>query len=582
MLDGPSSNYLIAGNYVSTSSNDSQYMYFVDRTGHSLPISTQYPTNVTSMPFTIRVPNDGYSYESNTGTIKASRTPNISLGTNTVTLALASYFVDPSGLPLTYTMIQNPLSNAVLAGSNLSITGNWRERAMPIIVRATNTDNQYADNTIFYVEKTSPNPALVGTLSTQYIGSRSVAFNLSNYFTDTVTNSGLTFSIPYNPQGSATINGNNLSIVGNSRGLSYNVVVRATNGYAKFSERTVTISENKEFQIIDRNTSNAWKYNYSTQRVSLQNGSNMSLETVGPSGTTLGTGTNTAISYWLRDNITGNYIIPTGTSNELTLASGTGYHIALFTTDAGSNWTINWNQELQDSISSLPYQGQSIAWNSNNDTLIPNSWADQTYTNTWVVQNIVNPLLNDAISGGARNTRSNLEINSNTIIRMPLGPFSAALSMNVSHPILGPGGSNSYAISCSHSSPLHAFDSKNTLYSVENGSPWTAWFRLESPIMTTLQSYSVYGNTGSATFAARVISSWSVQGSVDGSNWDTIDTQSGQTWSTTIARRSYNIPTMSNSIPFNSYRLLAQSKSINSTRHIIIVGDIEFFVKPMI
>jgi hypothetical protein len=175
---------------------------------------------------------------------------------------MASYFTDFSGAGLSYTITNNPYSNAYLSGSTLYVPGNYRNTSYNVTVQASNSYGQTASTTITVTESVAaPTANSMGSTST--LNTSSVSYYLYSYFSGTITS----FSVTSNPYSSASISGNYLYIYPNNRGTSYYVTVTAYNsgGSASASlyvtEGSTTsnfISYNDWYSILTRYTNGSF------------------------------------------------------------------------------------------------------------------------------------------------------------------------------------------------------------------------------------------------------------------------------------------------------------------------------------
>lgn len=80
------------------------------------------------------------------------------------------------------------------------------------------------------------------SLGTVYLTNNTRTFNLSNYFTNSVSGS-LVYTVTSDPYLNTSITSNTLSIIGNYRNTTYTVTVRATNAYNSYVESSLTVVE---------------------------------------------------------------------------------------------------------------------------------------------------------------------------------------------------------------------------------------------------------------------------------------------------------------------------------------------------
>ena len=174
--------------------------------------------------------------------IVAATFASISVTNNTSNVALATYFSDPQGSALYYWVSANPQLNATIAGSTLSVAGNYRGAAYNVGVSASNVYGLSITGSVAVTEP-NPVPALSGvTLPITAIGTNTATFAAATAFTVT---SAVTYTVTANPFSNATINATTgaLSVVGNNRGVGpYVVTVAATNASGTAST-SVTIVE---------------------------------------------------------------------------------------------------------------------------------------------------------------------------------------------------------------------------------------------------------------------------------------------------------------------------------------------------
>lgn len=586
--------FYVAGNYATSSSNESQFVFHKDKTGHSTQISSVNPNNNSSMSYFIRIPADGFMYESNTGLVNAPPAPPITLSniTNAI-VPLQTMFTSSNGQQFEYTIVHNPLSNVTLVNNTLVFTNDFRARTYYIIVRATDiSTSNYAENSLVAVERIPPNPILQTALPVQYLGNRLAQINLCNYINGSNTPNGVTFTITGNPQNSATISNNILYVQGNYRATQYNITVEATNKYGGKVSTSMFVSENKEFELLDAVTSSSWKYDSATQRIRLNVGTNMCFEPQS-TGVTLGTGGDSCLSYRYRDNLSGLFLAWAGSGNsrELTLSAGAS-DFGFFSVDSGSNWVLHHPTTLPNLNSTLPFEGWWAVYNSNTDRFIINQWANKLYREQWIIRNKDDPTTNTALAG-SRYFRQNRVFDSNAIVRMPPGPFwVGSNSLSITHPVLGPTGSNIYRITTADGGiPENIFLSDasfggSTIWFVSRTTMYTGSFTMEFPIPVKLQNYNLHTNLNHINNWSWNISEWSLAIAMESNDpFTQIDFQTGVKWRrdyTNLAngapRHSFTISSSSNEIPFKFLKLTATPKQ-NGANYQIWLEEAEFYVK---
>lgn len=170
----------------------------------------------------------------------ASSFGSVTLGNNTVNYFVPNYFTTFStGYSLTYAIISNPLSNATIdVGCNLSVVGAYRKNIYSIVVRAT--DNFGYSNTSTLAVTESNSVVAVTAQSTLSLAADTRYVGLSNVFSGVTS---LTYGLSSNPYNNASLNTGVVSIVGDYRSTSYNVWVRATDGYATTATTNLPVTE---------------------------------------------------------------------------------------------------------------------------------------------------------------------------------------------------------------------------------------------------------------------------------------------------------------------------------------------------
>lgn len=159
-------------------------------------------------------------------------------GTTTTAVSLTARFLNPQGLSVVYSLVNNPNSNASISGSNLNLVGFFRgTTAYTVTVRAT-AGGSSADWSTSVTESTANPPTVVTSTIPRvdvYNTQARNTTNVSGYFTDpqslplsytaTVTAGGW--------NGTYSISGATLNVTGpgvNTSSQNITLSVTATNG----------------------------------------------------------------------------------------------------------------------------------------------------------------------------------------------------------------------------------------------------------------------------------------------------------------------------------------------------------------
>lgn len=185
----------------------------------------------SSAPISVTVTNRfgrtatiSYPFRITGSNIVFSNIGSTSLTNNTTSYNMASYFTDFSGTGLSYTITNNPYSNAYLSGSTLFVPANYRNATYNVTVQASNSFGQTASTTITVTEGLAP-PSASSMGSTSTLNTTQVNYYLYSYFSGTITS----FSITSSPYSNASISGGYLYINPNNRNTSYYITVTAYN-----------------------------------------------------------------------------------------------------------------------------------------------------------------------------------------------------------------------------------------------------------------------------------------------------------------------------------------------------------------
>lgn len=147
--------------------------------------------------------------------------PNIllTLSNNTVVYNLNDYF---SGHIISFSELQDNYNNASIIGSNLYITGDYRDIEYDIIVQATNAYG----STPWLIQTTELlRPPEVTNPSTKELVYGDYIYNLNDY----VIGNKLIYSISQNPYSNITLDSSNLTVNANYRDNTYNILIDVTN-----------------------------------------------------------------------------------------------------------------------------------------------------------------------------------------------------------------------------------------------------------------------------------------------------------------------------------------------------------------
>ena len=148
-----------------------------------------------------------------------------SISKNQASVYLPSFFTEYSATGLTYTITNNPQSNATISNSYLYVQGNNRNKSYTITVQATNSYSQNANISIGIIEYPPP-PSTNGNIPDQSCDTGNYSLTVSSYFSGIITS----YSVTYNLNNNLSIDNNgNLSWSCSYRNTKYQVNITASN-----------------------------------------------------------------------------------------------------------------------------------------------------------------------------------------------------------------------------------------------------------------------------------------------------------------------------------------------------------------
>lgn len=171
--------------------------------------------------------------------ITPSGTLNLSKGTTNVNIG--TWFTTPTNIK-EYGLFANPYSNASVSQGGLTVIADYRNTTYNVLIYSSNLFGNSTNATMTITESIAPVPT-TSTLGTVTLNANTQTYTLSSYFGDT-TGSSLSYALTANPNSNASIAAGVLSVTGLFRGSTYNVIVRATNGYNRSSTNTLAVTEN--------------------------------------------------------------------------------------------------------------------------------------------------------------------------------------------------------------------------------------------------------------------------------------------------------------------------------------------------
>ena len=167
----------------------------------------------------------------------------VSLTNTTPTYWLASYFSDPQGSALSYSITAgNPYGSAYLSGGYLYVPSAYRNTNYTITVTATNIYAKSVSNTMTVYEAAQPVPTFADMGTITILSSLSQTITLSNYLTD-YSGTSITYNVMANPKSNVTLSGGILTIKGAGRNTTYTITVKATNGNNQSVSSSVNVYE---------------------------------------------------------------------------------------------------------------------------------------------------------------------------------------------------------------------------------------------------------------------------------------------------------------------------------------------------
>ena len=169
----------------------------------------------------------------------------VSLGAFPKTYSLSNYFSAAVGTtPLSYAICANPLSNATLSDSSLTLTGDYRGTSYDVQVSATNSFDKMLVQSLSVTEPAPPSPVVLETLGNITLTTGIATYDLSDFFTTAADTLPLTFALLDNPQANASLGTDAILVVsGAYRGLTYAVTVSATNSFHKTLVQQLNVTE---------------------------------------------------------------------------------------------------------------------------------------------------------------------------------------------------------------------------------------------------------------------------------------------------------------------------------------------------
>ena len=148
----------------------------------------------------------------------------LTLTNTSVDVDLSQYFEYETS----YTLVANPVNNASILSSILSLQGAFRNTTYTVEVTASNIAGTSVINLSILVTETAPLPLLLGNTSSLTLAtltsSTAVLTDMASYWTNATS-----YMIASNPQNSASLSGSVVKVTGAYRGTSYAVIVRGVN-----------------------------------------------------------------------------------------------------------------------------------------------------------------------------------------------------------------------------------------------------------------------------------------------------------------------------------------------------------------
>ena len=169
----------------------------------------------------------------------------VTLSYETTVYAMSNHFSTPDGTwPLAYEITENPQSNASLTSDDeLRVSGAYRGAGYAVRVAATNTFHRTLTQELYVTEPVAPPPTPLGALFFASLSNDVRTFGLHDYFTAAQGTMPLRFYMVSNPMSSANLIEDVLTVASAYRGITYDVVVGASNAFGKTATRALSVTE---------------------------------------------------------------------------------------------------------------------------------------------------------------------------------------------------------------------------------------------------------------------------------------------------------------------------------------------------
>ena len=168
----------------------------------------------------------------------------LTLSNATVSYDLSAYYADPQGSALSFWISENPLSNAALSNSTLSVVGAYMSSSNVSYSISVCASNAYglSNVDVLPIVQAAADPPTTIPFDAVTLSNGVASYALSNYF-----NSNDSVWVSSDPYGNASISSDNvLSVTGawvGSNATTYSVVVSASNAFGQTTDNPLAVTE---------------------------------------------------------------------------------------------------------------------------------------------------------------------------------------------------------------------------------------------------------------------------------------------------------------------------------------------------